>query len=133
GFPGFVTSDWGATHSTVAAANSGLDQQMPHDEFFGAALKTAVQNGQVSQARLNDMTGRILGQMFTFGLFDNAPRGSKDAVVRTADHLAVAQQVAAQGSVLLKNANVLPLDSAHSIAVLGDDGDAGAQTISSGG
>ena len=53
GFPGFVTSDWGGTHSTVAAANAGLDQQMPDDSFFGAALSTAVSNGQVSQATLN--------------------------------------------------------------------------------
>jgi beta-glucosidase len=26
GFTGFVTSDWGGTHSTVASANAGLDQ-----------------------------------------------------------------------------------------------------------
>ena len=29
GFDGFVMSDWGATHSTILAANSGLDQEMP--------------------------------------------------------------------------------------------------------
>ncbi len=28
-FEGFVVSDWGATHSTVAAANNGLDMEMP--------------------------------------------------------------------------------------------------------
>ena len=28
-FPGFVTSDWGATHSTVPSARAGLDMQMP--------------------------------------------------------------------------------------------------------
>ena len=29
GFPGFVTSDYGATHSTVASADAGNDQEMP--------------------------------------------------------------------------------------------------------
>ena len=28
GFDGFVMSDWGATHSTVASANAGLDMEM---------------------------------------------------------------------------------------------------------
>ena len=28
GFGGFVMSDWGGTHSTVAAANAGLDMEM---------------------------------------------------------------------------------------------------------
>ena len=46
-------SDWGATHSTVLAANSGLDMQMPDDSYFGAALKAAVAAGQVSEARIN--------------------------------------------------------------------------------
>src|SRR5258705_89425 len=47
GFQGFITSDWGGTHSTVASANAGLDMQMPDDSYFGAALKTAVEDGQV--------------------------------------------------------------------------------------
>ena len=29
GFKGFVTSDWGANHSTTSRINSGLDMEMP--------------------------------------------------------------------------------------------------------
>jgi len=47
GFLGFVMSDWSATHSTVAAANNGLDLEMPADQYFGNALKTAVTSGAV--------------------------------------------------------------------------------------
>jgi beta-glucosidase len=32
GFGGFVTSDWGATHSTAASANAGLDMDMPGND-----------------------------------------------------------------------------------------------------
>ena len=39
GFDGFITSDWGGTHSTVASANAGMDMQMPDDTYFGAALQ----------------------------------------------------------------------------------------------
>ena len=78
GFDGFVMSDWGATHSTVDAANGGLDMEMPGGvggffgpEYFGQALKDAVLAGEVPQARLDDMVTRILTSMFRVGLFDH--------------------------------------------------------------
>src|SRR6185312_4437976 len=50
-WPGYVMSDWGATHSTVAAANAGLDQDSgwPFDDrpYFREALRDAVASGQV--------------------------------------------------------------------------------------
>ena len=38
-FPGFVTSDYGATHATVASAKAGLDQEMPATAYYGPALR----------------------------------------------------------------------------------------------
>ncbi|MCE3252514.1 MAG: glycoside hydrolase family 3 domain protein, partial [Cellvibrio sp.] len=59
GFKGWVMSDWGATHSTIPAANNGLDQQsgLPFDfaAYFKEPLKEAVMNGWVPPARLDDM------------------------------------------------------------------------------
>ena len=48
----------------VAAANSGMDMEMPGGvsntpEYYGPALQTAVQSGQVSMATLNDMVRRL--------------------------------------------------------------------------
>ncbi|WP_081680868.1 glycoside hydrolase family 3 C-terminal domain-containing protein [Cellulomonas sp. URHD0024] len=128
GFKGFVTSDWGATHSTVASATNGLDMEMPDARFFGGPLTTAVNNGQVSMATINDKVKRITTSMFRRGLFDRAPVGSTGAVVTTPAHVAVARQVATQGSVLLKNANgVLPFTSAtKNVAVIGSGGGSGA-------
>jgi beta-glucosidase len=133
GFDGFITSDWGATHSTVASANAGMDMQMPDDSFFGAALKQAVQNGQVPQSRLDDMVTRILREQFRFGLFDHPSPDTPNAPAATPAHIAVARQAAEQGAVLLKNDDhVLPLGSStHSIAVIGDG--AGPDTMSHGG
>ncbi|HEY2697391.1 MAG TPA: glycoside hydrolase family 3 C-terminal domain-containing protein [Pseudonocardiaceae bacterium] len=131
GFPGFVTSDWGATHSTVASANAGLDQEMPDSTYFGTALQNAVNSGQVSTATLNSMVSRILTEMFTFGLFDRPVSGGTGATVTSAAHQATAASVEEEGSVLLKNSNnVLPLNtsSAKSIAVLGDDASTDAET-----
>ncbi|MGH3416246.1 MAG: glycoside hydrolase family 3 N-terminal domain-containing protein, partial [Actinocrinis sp.] len=134
GFQGFITSDWGATHSTVASANAGMDMQMPDDSYFGAALKSAVQSGQVPQSRVDDMVTRIMREQFRFGLFDHPSPDTPNANAATAAHVQTAQQIAEDGTVLLKNSgNVLPLDASKlkSVAVIGDG--AGADTMTHGG
>jgi beta-glucosidase len=125
GFQGWVMSDWGATHSTVAAALAGLDQEFFASRYFAASLKTAVLNGEVPISRLNDMVHRILRTMFAFGVIDRPP------VVSSVDFHAgaiVAQQVEEQGCVLLKNKDhILPLDASkiESIAVIGSHANIG--------
>jgi len=125
GFQGFVVSDWGGTHSTVKAAQAGLDLEMPGNNYFGEALKKAVENGEVPVSRLADMVHRILRAEIAVGLFDNPPvREAPDIFTG----LAVARSVAEQGSVLLKNSNgQLPLSAARvkSIAVIGSHADVG--------
>jgi len=124
GFGGFVTSDWGATHSTVASANAGLDMDMPgSDGYYGSALQSAVTSGQVSRATLNSAVSGILTEMFGFGLFDKSPTGSPAQGATDATDTADALQLAEEGTVLLKNSgSVLPLGpSSTSIAVIGAD------------
>ncbi len=125
GFDGWVMSDWGATHSTVASANGGLDQEMPGADYYGQPLKAAVQNGQVSMATLDEHVRRILIPMFRQGLFDKQQGGAWTANVRSPGHDAFSRSVAEQGTVLLKNqGNILPLSGASSIAVIGAAGGA---------
>jgi beta-glucosidase len=134
GFTGFVTSDWGAIHSTADSANAGETIEMPFGGFFGANLLTAVANGQVTQATFDTMVSRILTQMFRFGMFDKAPAGSTGAIVTTYAHAQVALRGAEEGTVLLKNNGILPLNpnGGKSIAVIGVDGSSGVQTIGGG-
>ena len=123
GFPGFVISDWGATHSAAKAALAGLDNEEPGSRFFGEALKTAIANGEVPLARLDDMVHRIVRTEFAAGIVDDPPRG------RVVDPFAgaeIAQRIAEQASVLLKNDHAqLPLNAAvvKSIAVIGSHAD----------
>ena len=122
GFPGFVTSDYQATHSTVQSADAGMDQEMPAPQYYGSALQSAVQDGQVSMGTLNQMVRRILGEMFRFNEFNNPPTGSTSATVTTPAHQAISTAVAEAGTVLLKNdRHTLPLRSTgkSSIAVIG--------------
>ncbi len=122
GFPGFVTSDYQATHSTVQSADAGNDQEMPAPQFYGSALQTAVDQHQVSMATLNQMVRRIVREMFRFNEFNNPPTGTTSTVVTTPAHQAIATKVAEAGTVLLKNSNnTLPLQAqgGGSIAVVG--------------
>jgi len=134
-FKGFVMSDWGATHSTIPAANAGLDQQSgyPFDKapYFAGALADAVASGQVPEARLDDMVRRVLWAMFSTGVFDNAVDVKDDQIEYVANGK-VSQADAEAGMVLLKNDGILPLAAnARKIVVLGGHADRGV--ISGGG
>ncbi|HEY3187388.1 MAG TPA: glycoside hydrolase family 3 C-terminal domain-containing protein [Solirubrobacteraceae bacterium] len=127
GFDGWVMSDWDATHSTVEAANAGLDQEMAvydNGQYFGDPLKAAVESGKVGRARLDDMVMRILRTMFRVGVFDHppAPQPQSNAnLASTPAHRALAQRMAEDSTVLLKNDGaLLPLDQpGKTIAVIG--------------
>jgi len=120
GFKGFVVSDFSAIHSTAAAADAGTDLELPSADYFGAALQSAVENGQVSTATLDDMVQRILRSMFALGLFDR-PAPAQHAISAGKDGT-TAGQLAEDGTVLLKNdGNILPLRNVKSIAVIGPE------------
>lgn len=128
GWTGYVMSDWGATHSTVLAANAGLDQQSGHpfddEPYFGKMLSDAVAEGRVSAARLDEMAGRILRAMFSVGLFDHP---AKERPIDFAANALVSRQVAEEAIVLLRNRDaLLPLSpSIKRIAVIGGHADKG--------
>ena len=132
-FPGWVMSDWGATHSTVAAARAGLDQESGVEEdsevFFGAALQSAIAGGEVDDGRLDDMVRRILRSRSVAGQLDGIPRVDATRRVSPSDlaaHAAMARRVAEQGIVLLKNdGDLLPLMGAHRVLVVGGHADLG--------
>jgi beta-glucosidase len=126
GFGGWVMSDWGATHSTIASLNGGLEQEMPGEYFYNPfSIRTAIKDGQVTTATLDEHVRRILVTMFRFGLFDKQQTGTWATDVRSAEHTVFSRDAAEQGSVLLKNeGNVLPLFDTSSIAVFGDAGSA---------
>jgi beta-glucosidase len=129
GFRGWVMSDWGATHSTHDIV-AGLDQEMPSGQFLGAPLKAAIQAGTIPVSTLDASVRRILGEMQRFGLLRCAsPAGpvagcslpARPQFDAARDN-AVAQKVAEDGAVLLKNAGgALPLTgrAARSIAIVG--------------
>ncbi|KAL9550982.1 hypothetical protein MBANPS3_004484 [Mucor bainieri] len=130
GFKGFVQSDWGATHSTIASANSGLDMNMPGDDAFAANLTQAVKDDKVKEERVTNMATRIVASWYKLGqdkdfpetaINTSYPEAAKYVNVQ-ADHKKLVREMGAASSVLLKNSGILPLsDKVKSVALIGSD------------
>ena len=151
GFQGFVMSDWSAQHTGVASAVAGLDMTMPGDtefntglSFWGTNLTLGVLNGTVPAYRIDDMAMRIMAAFFkvsksikldpiNFSFWTTDTYGplhweaKKDVqqinyhVDVRADHGNLIREIAAKGTVLLKNNGALPLKKPKFIAVIGED------------
>ncbi|KAF9457106.1 beta-glucosidase [Collybia nuda] len=144
GFPGYVMSDWQATHST-GSVNKGLDMTMPGDitfgsgtTYFGAALVNAVQSGTVPQSRVDDMALRILAAWYLLGQDSGYPpvnfnSWNLNSPVNThvnvqGNHKDLIRTIGAASTVLLKNLNkVLPLASPKSIGIIGNGAGPGSR------
>jgi beta-glucosidase len=134
GFQGYVSSDFNAAHAFSDYAN-GLDVAGPGTEFSGPALTAAVEAGEVSELRITDAARRVAYAMFENGIIDNPPVNSfvnpqpTDVAIpdnMLAAHDAIAEEVAEEAIVLLKNSgDTLPLVNADtsSVAVIGSDAD----------
>ncbi len=155
GFDGYVISDWlgianstqpgftsadgygpGATNPTLTqeavrkAVNAGIDLAMEpgtHATFM-QYLTTLVNNGSVSQARIDDAVRRILRAKFRAGRMDNvagpAEYVGKTANKNSAEHRAIAREAVRKSQVLLKNDNsALPLSKSANIHVFGSHRD----------
>src|SRR6266850_3058513 len=61
GFRGIIMSDWTSTYDGVAAANSGLDLEMPSGAFMNSqTLLPAIPQGKVAVATIDEKVRRIL-------------------------------------------------------------------------
>lgn len=132
GYKGFVMSDWGKAVPGVEAALNGLDQQsgsqLDSAVFFRDPLKQKAASDPRYGARLDDMNRRVLTAIYAAGL-DRRPAAPDDRI-DFASNAAVAEEVARQGMVLLRNERgVLPLArSAGRIAVIGGHADRGVMS-----
>ncbi|MFD1514229.1 glycoside hydrolase family 3 protein, partial [Halomarina rubra] len=85
--------------------------------LFGDPLGEAIDAGEVPASRLDDMVGRLLGQMARLSLLDGDKRDSAP-FDRTA-HRDLAERIAVEGTVLLSNDGVLPVSEDADVALLG--------------
>ena len=124
GFGGIMMSDWFATYDGVAAANNGLDLEMPSGAFMNRKiLLPAIQQGKVSVATIDEKVRRILRTAIQFGWLD---RDQTDTSIPRYNQQGrrVALEAARESQVLLKNeGGLLPLNKGKikSVAIVGPD------------
>jgi len=135
GFNGFIVSDWQAMDqiypddyyaSIVTSVNAGVDMNMvPYDYIMWIdTMKTAVNNGDIPESRIDEAVRRILRVKFALGLFERPMPDTKyQASVRSREHLEIARQAVRESLVLLKNENnVLPLSKDTSVIFVAGEG-----------
>ena len=122
-FPGFVLSDYGATHNTIASLKNGLDfEPWPGVAYSPTPVGAAMTSGQVTPGELDDHVRRYLRTLFAFGVFDRPAYVDDASQIDKSRHALAAQQVEEGAMTLLQNTGpILPLDAARlkSVAVIG--------------
>jgi beta-glucosidase len=140
GFKGVVISDYmdvkalqTAYHvapdyptAIAKAVNAGVDVSMTVDDYVGwnNGLIQDVQNGLVSERRVDASVRRILALKFKLGLFDHpyVDPNAADAAVKANKDLA--KKAADESMTLLRNQNgTLPLSSTAKVVVTGPSAD----------
>jgi beta-glucosidase len=131
GFKGLVMSDWGGVHSTELAARNGMDMEMgtrpPYaSNYLAYPFLRGLNTGKYPMSVLDEKVSRHLYVMFKLNLIHDpaAPSNTPPEPVgplSTPEHQDTARRIAEASIVLLKNKNLLPLDSTKikSIAVIG--------------
>ena len=131
---GFVVSDWGAVEqlvyqgmaedkkeATLLAFNAGIEMDMA-DRMYIKYLPELIDEGKVSIKQVDEAVRRILRVKFRLGLFENpyVEEKSEEEMYLLPKSLELTEQQASESMVLLKNeGNVLPLENARTIALVG--------------
>lgn len=136
GFKGYVYSDWGSVDRVMTfhyAASTreeaarlsliaGVDLDVDSDY---ETLEQQVKENIIDESYIDKAVRRVLYVKFALGLFDRPYFGDPKQVkkvVRSAEHIALAKEIADESAILLENKNnILPLDLSKykSIAVIG--------------
>jgi len=120
GYDGFVMSDWFGTYDEAVPAG-GLDLEMPGPARWMAKefVQKALDSGAPSMEELDDKVRRLLRVIEKAGLFEN-PELNAERGEDKPEHRAIIREAAREAIVLLKNeGEILPLQKARSIAVIG--------------
>jgi beta-glucosidase len=119
--PEMIAHGYAATarDAARAAVRAGVDLEMVSTTYWDE-LKPLVRDGTVPVSQIDEAVRNILRLKFRLGLFEQKPARTESVSV-TPESRALAQRLATESAVLLKNEGpVLPLtQSVRSVAVLG--------------
>ncbi|MFC4320057.1 beta-glucosidase [Litchfieldia salsa] len=118
-YDGVVVTDWGGSNDRVAGLIAGNELEMPTTAGeTNLEIIQAIKNGEISEEVLDVCVDRLLDLIFSTEEVFSKPY-KKDFDLE--DHHRVAQEVAEESIVLLKNeGNILPLKTGVKVATIGE-------------
>ncbi len=110
--------------SYAAALHAGADFMLDNREIVASGVTSALEQGLITMAELDDAVSNVLRLRFRLGEFDPAeqnPYAQRDeSLLMCTDHTLLNHRAACEQMVLLENNGILPLDeSIPSIALVG--------------
>lgn len=118
GYGGLVMTDWGATHDRVAGVKAGVELDMPGGVWENRKnIIRAAESGELSMETLDRAVERILTLVSSF---DGQKVHGFDLNTLLDEHLNLAEELACEGAVLMKNDGVLPLKAEERLLVVGE-------------
>lgn len=133
GHDGFVVSDWNAVvqlvnqgmakdgrEAAALAFNAGVEMDMV-DDLYVKHFPELVGEGKISMEDIDEAVRRVLRLKFRLGLFENPyteelPEEERYLLPASME---IAERLASESAVLLKNGGLLPLSGKSRIAVVG--------------
>jgi beta-glucosidase len=135
GFEGFVAADWDSVDKTsgtsrkaqvINCVNAGIDMLMQMSSFDESRryIIEGVEEGLISQERVDDAVTRIIRAKMSIGIFDNTQAQPKQTEVGSEEYRDIARQLVEKSQVLIKNdGDLLPIKSGTKLFVTGPAAD----------
>lgn len=125
GFKGMVMTDWRSVFDWKKLVLSGQNVEMPgnvNEPYHINSVRGLLESGELTEKSIDDMIRPMIATCIRFGLYDRFKNGQPNE-----DHLAsklphheqISLQTAAEGTVLLKNNGILPLEEGQEILLVG--------------
>ncbi|MDQ8204285.1 glycoside hydrolase family 3 C-terminal domain-containing protein [Pelagicoccus sp. SDUM812003] len=119
GFRWLVMTDWWSVFDGAKVAKSGQDLEMPAC-LATIGLADKVRSGEVEEADVDRMVKSILTTLKSMDLFDLEPKPEYATPEAWEARKQIALQTAREGTVLLKDNGILPLEGDGELLVIGD-------------
>ncbi len=114
GFGGLVMTDWGATHDRIEMLKAGLDLEMPGDTAICRKwIIDGIKSGELDEETLDKAVENVLKLVYKHV-------GRKTEQADFAAHDILAEEIAEDCAVLMKNDGTLPLSADKEYFVVGE-------------
>ncbi len=117
GFKGAVISDWRSVYDHEKTVKSGQNSIMPGSREIRNDIADLVKSGKLTESDIDNMIRPLLATCHAFGLYDRE-KYMPALLEKFPEHERISMRTAEEGTVLLKNNGILPLENLQDKKIL---------------